>query len=161
MIFYKILIYTFLFLFTKAKTTNNNDLAVIKFKTFFPKTSNMLEENYEFETIDFVKSIILSQTYFELEIGNEKNHQEGTSQILNTFTNIKDNSFYFVSSDDIYYPKDNNSLCHYNISLSNTNKYDDNTGTVEETFKIYSDISMSNYDYFILELYNKDLNDSV
>jgi hypothetical protein len=32
---------------------------------------------------------------------------------------------------------------------------------VEETFKIYSDISMSNYDYFILELYNKDLNDSV
>ena len=161
MIFYKILIYTFLFLFTKAKTTNNNDLAVIKFKTFFPKTSNMLEENYEFETIDFVKSIILSQTYFELEIGNEKNHQEGTSQILNTFTNTKDNSFSFVSSDDIYYPKDNNSLCHYNISLSNTNKYDDNTGTVEETFKIYSDISMSNYDYFALKLYNKNLNDSV
>ena len=59
MIFYKILIYTSLFLFIKAKASNNNDLAVIKFKTFYPKIFNMLEENNEFRTIDFVKPIFL------------------------------------------------------------------------------------------------------
>ena len=43
---------------------------------------------------------------------------------MNNFTNIKANSFYFVSLDDIYYPKDNNSFYHYYISLLYTNKYD-------------------------------------
>ena len=160
MSFLGVVIILLLFFEISNKEIQNN-LAVVKFKTFYPKTSNMLKDNYEFDNKDYIKSIVFSQIYFELETGDEKNHQAGTSQVLNAFSGEKTKSFSFISADDIFNLEENNTLCLYNISLSNTNKFDSNSDTVEEIFKFYSDISMNNYNYIPLNCYRFDLNDSL
>ena len=95
----------------------------MKFKTFYPNTINMLKDDHIFSEEDYIKSIVLSHIYLELEIYNNKS---GTTQLLNTFTNLISKSFSFIPPDNIYNPKENNTLCKYNISLSNSYKMDSN-----------------------------------
>lgn len=149
----------FFFLFTMILENVFNNIAVIKFKTFYPKTLNMMKENYKLEPIDYVKSIILSKIYFELVAGNEKSEQIDRSQILNIFNEPNIFSFSFVSLEKIYYVKENNTLCNYSILLSNTSKEEENTKITEEIFKIYSDISYNKYNYIPLKISNKKIND--
>ena len=152
-----IIILVFIFL-NKSLNENPKNIAIIKFKTFYPNTLNTLENDYEFGGKDYIKSIVLSQIYLELEIYNNKS---GTTQILNTFTDLITKSFSFISSDKIYSSNENNTLCNYNISLSNSYNIDSNSKTINEIFKIYSDTLLTKYNYIPLNCYHKDLNDSI
>lgn len=53
-----IIILVFIFLGKSSNGTPDN-IAIIKFKTYYPNTLNMLENNYEFGEEDYIKSFVL------------------------------------------------------------------------------------------------------
>ena len=152
----------FFFMFQGIISIENiKNIAVIKFKTYYPMISNILNDNYNFVERDYVKSIVLSKIYLELEIFDEKNNKTGTKQVLNTFFDSNANTFSFISPNNIYNSEETNFLCNYNISLSDSLEVNTDKNILEENFKIYSDFSMSKYNYIPLKCYKRDLNDSI
>ena len=141
----------FLILFFLIQFINN--LATIKFKTFYPTTYNMKVPNPKFKTEDYIKSIVLSKIYFEVITGNETTEKSNKSQILNIFSDTKSNEFYIESYENFYfYDEDYDKLCNYSFLLSNTYKKIE-TPLNEESFKIYTDINLSKYQYMKLQFF--------
>ena len=129
-------------------------LVSIKFHTLYPKTSNMKNKSHTFDTKDYIKSIVLSEIYFELITGNETSMEKNKSQKLNIFIdsidsfNIESEQNYAIDEDDYQ------NLCNYSLKLSDTYKKVDTKYAIgEETFKIYSDIHLSQYQYVKLLFY--------
>ena len=130
-----------------------NNLATIKFKTFYPTTYNMKLPNPKFKTEDYIRSIVLSKIYFEVITGNETTEKSNKSQILNIFSDTKTNEFYIESYENFYfYDEDYDKLCNYSFLLSNTYKKIE-TPVNEESFKIYTDINLFKYQYMKLQFF--------
>ena len=118
---------------------NSTDILVLKFKTYYPTTNNMIQNDTEYTTNDFISSYLFSNLYLEFETCNEK----GRNQILNTMIKAKTNSFILRNP-----LKNNINICNFNTSLSNTfklNMLSPSYCQSEEIFKIYTDISMNEY----------------
>ena len=71
-----------------------DSLATIKFKTFYPRRSNTKQDINQFNTQEFVESIVLSKIYFELQTGNETSEKNYKTQKLNIFTNSVQQSYF-------------------------------------------------------------------
>ena len=129
-----------------------NNLAIIKVKTFYPKTSNMAGgNNNNFTSEDYVKSIVLSQMYFELMTGNETS----VNQILNIFTKTRIYNFAFEPVSNFHFLDEKDKICNYSIYLSNTCKEESSPGVREEIYKMYTDVALSKYVYMPLKCYNE------
>ena len=142
---------SFLILFFLIKFIKS--LATIKFKTFYPTTYNMKATNPQFKTEDYIRSIVLSKIYFEVIIGNETTEKSNKSQILNIFADTKSNEFYIESYENFYfYDEEDDKLCNYSMLFSDTYKKIE-TPVNEESFKVYTDIHLANYEYMKLLFY--------
>ena len=167
--------YAYIFISTILVGYNSN-IAVLKFKTFYPFITNQkenLKNKIDFNNIDFLNSIHLSKIYLELEIGNEMDYTKNTNQTLNTIIDM--NQRYLVSTD-LYFKNpisfNNYFLCNYNISLSSSFKEKKIPLLLtsqkplacqgEETFKIYSNNFLNKYNFirmgFIIDLCHKETN---
>ena len=123
-------------------------LATIKFKTFYPRRANTKQDINQFNTQDFVESIVLSKIYFELQTGNETSEKNYKTQKLNIFTNSVQQS-YFKSYEFFDIPEEDKSFCNYSRLLSDTYKnINPERNIAEESFKIYTDINL----YSILKI---------
>ena len=146
-----------------------SNLAILKFKTYYPYLiENNLNDN-SFNHIDYVNSIHLSQIYLEIEIGNESNYINNNSQTLNVIIDMYQD--YFILTDSYFKNPafHNNILCNYNISLSPTFKEKETPKIIlsqkpcscqgEDSFIIYTNISLNEYKYirlgFIIDYCNK------
>lgn len=119
------------------------DILVLKFKTYYPTTYNMSLNNTEYNSNDFISSFLFSQLYLELNTENQQNLDKVSNQTLNTIISAKTDSFILRNLN-----RNNITICNFNASLSNTfrlNMLSPSFCQSEEIFKIYTDISMSEY----------------
>ena len=156
---YNILI--FILLLIKIITNGNiTDILVLKFKTYYPLTTNMLQNDTEYNSKDFINSFLFSQLYLEFETGNETDIKKGTNQTMKTIISSKTDSFILKN-----FNKNNITFCDYNASISSTfklNMLNPSFCQSEEIFKLYTDISFENYKYANFSLDNYFcLNDSI
>lgn len=160
----------FLFPLILGLYLNHSNIAILKFKTYYPYlTENSLNIN-NFNHIDYINSIHLSQIYLQIETGNESNYTNNKSQILNVIIDM--NQDYFISTDTYFKNPTfhNNILCNYNISLSSTFEDKEMPKLIlsqkpfscqgEDSFKIYTNISLNEYNYirmgFIIDFCHKN-----
>ena len=132
-----------IFLLILITKENSTDILVLKFKTYYPTTYNMSINNTKFNSKDFITSFLFSQLYLEINIGNEKNYDKDSNLTLNTIIRAKTDSFILRNLD-----KNNITICNFNSSLSNTFKLNMKRPSFcqsEEIFKIYTDISLTEY----------------
>ena len=132
-----------IFLLIIIAKENSANILVLKFKTYYPTTYNMTLNNTNYNSKDFITSFLFSQLNLELNTGNEKNNKKGSNQTLNTIIRAKTDSFILRNLE-----KNNISICNFNASLSNTfklNMLSPSFCQSEEIFKIYTDISMTEY----------------
>ena len=134
----------------KENITNFSNIAILKFKLYYPTTS--IQKN-DFIPKDF-KSFIFAKLYLEMEIKNEIN---GKNQILNTIINTQTNSLKLNQIKNEYL------FCNYNFKTS-TEIINNNSLScqVKEKIKIYSNINLTTYNYisFLFDNY-KCLNTSL
>ena len=131
------------------------NLATIQFKTFYPRRSNTKQDINQFNTQDFVESIVLSKIYFELISGNETIEKNYKTQKLNIFTNTVYQS-YFKSYEFFDIPEENKLFCNYSRLLSDTYKnINPEKNIAEESFKIFTDINLSENKYITLKFYEE------
>ena len=151
----------FLIIKLSFSSLNNSNFIAIKFKTYYP----YLENNLPFLNAEnYYKKIHSSKIYLELYTGNETSFKEGKNQTLNTIIDLEEITFV---TTNIYFKKDteinNNLLCLYNTSKSNTfknsegyRKYDGIDTLVsfaKEDFKIFTDLSLSKYNITNLNVF--------
>lgn len=141
---------------------NNTDIIAIKFGTYYPYIEN--DKTY-FNAEEYYTKIHSSKIYLELYTGNETSFETGKNQTLNTI--LKLDEIPFVTTN-IYFKQyteiNNNLLCHYNTSKSDTftqsdgyykfREFDTLVSFSKETFKIFTDLSLSKYNITQLNLYN-------
>ena len=134
----------------KENITNFSNIAILKFKLYYPTTS--IQKN-DFIPKDF-KYFIFAKLYFEMEIKKEIN---GKNQILNTIINTQTNSLKLNQIKNEYL------FCNYNFKTS-TEIINNNSLScqVKEKIKIYSNINLTTYNYisFLFDNY-KCLNTSL
>ena len=134
----------FILLLIKIITNGNiTDILVLKFKTYYPLTFSMAQNGTEYNSKDFINSFLFSQLYLEFETGNETDIKQGTNQTMKTIISSKTDSFILKN-----FNKNNITFCDYNASISSTfklNMLSPSFCQSEEIFKIYTDISMSEY----------------
>ena len=134
-----------------------DSLAALKFKTFHPKLSVDKKDTNEFNTQDFAQSILVSKIYFELIIGNETTENQKKNQILNIFP-VSDYKFYIKSFKSFDISEEDKYLCNYSQILSETYKIiNPNKNLGEESFKIYKDIKLVNYQYINLLFFDWEI----
>ena len=117
--------------------TDITNSLVLRFKTYYPKTKNMTINNTEYNSNDYIESLLFSYIYLELE--NEKD----PNQILKTIIKTEITSFNLRD-----FNVNNYIFCNYNLSLSTTSKntlIDDFLCLTEDIFKIYIDLSFTKY----------------
>jgi hypothetical protein len=155
-IFYNILI---------IKTLENNNIAVMKFKTYYPLSYNILYNKPEYNREDFIENIHFSKIYLEMEVGDENNFKNNTNQTLKTIIDLNDIIF---STTSRYFRKwvtaNNDLLCHFNTSKSTTFETSqyyflfDNIESLsaysKEKFKIKTDISLTKYNITQIQFVN-------
>jgi len=146
---------------------NTTSIASIKFKTFYPVSYNLVYNRSKFEVDDYMNSYHFSKIYLELETGDIN---KNTNQTLNVLIDLKEIIF-----STIYYYFENNYnsenvklLCHFNCSKSTTlemSKYyfsyeNIKSLSAESTdyFKIYNDLSLTNYNMTKLKFVNTEDN---
>ena len=156
MSFFTVIIHIILLIeISKEKNTN---LTVLKFKTYNSSFFKIFQNNTEFNSKDF-KSFIFSNLYFVLEVGDELSQKNGINQTLNTLIDTQ------TSTLSLKQIKNDNALCIYNSSLSDTYKLLDIQSfscQAEEKVKIYSNINLTEYDCISLVFDNYNcLNDSL
>ena len=113
--------------------TDITNSLVLRFKTYYPKTKNMTINNTEYNSNDYIESLLFSYIYLELE--NEKD----PNQILKTIIKTEITSFNLRD-----FNINNYIFCNYNLSLSTTSKntlIGDSLCLSEDIFKIYIDLS--------------------
>ena len=139
---------------------NNTDIVAIKFRTYYPYVepgANKCEI--------YLKKIHYSKVYLELQTGNETSYKKGLNQTLNTIINLREivlittNSYFELNTN-----KSNEILCTYNTSISDT--FYESEGYYKlreinfpisyskESFKIYTDIFLENYNITEFNLLN-------
>ena len=132
---------------------NSSDILILKFKEYYHSTYNMLQNNTEYNCIDFINSYLFSPIYLILET-------ENINQTLNTVINGKTDSFILRHKN-----RNNFTICNFNASLSKTfnlNWLSESFCKSDEIFKIYTDIYFTNYKYVNFSLDNYYcLNDSI
>ena len=130
---------------------NNSNIVTLKFRTYYPYVENNLNKSEI-----YYKKIHSSKLYLELQTGNDTSYKKGKNQILNTIINLKE---VVLIATDLYFDqnteKNNNLLCTYNTSVSDTfsesEGYFDFKGIKslssysKEYFKIYRDIFLEKY----------------
>lgn len=138
-------------------TKNTSNFASIKFKTYHPLSFNILFNYSKFNEEDYMENYHLSKIYLELESGDENAFNSNKNQILNVIIDLKDILFSTLNGYfDKYKSANNNLLCHFNTSKSTTieiYKYFFSFTNIKaplaayskEYFKIYSDLSLTNY----------------
>ena len=143
----------------------NNSIISFKFKTFYPITNNSLFNSSSFTTNDFVDSIHHSKIYLEVGVGDENNYNANTNQSINIIVDLKEIIF---STTNLYFEKytseNNYLLCHYNTSKSSTFSQSEGffpiygikteSSYAKESFKVYTDISLSKYKIQTLNFVN-------
>ena len=139
---------------------NNTDIVAIKFRTYYPYVepgANKCEI--------YLKKIHYSKVYLELQTGNETSYKKGLNQTLNTIINLRE---IVLITTDSYFElntnKSNEILCTYNTSISDT--FYESEGYYKlreinfpisyskESFKIYTDIFLENYNITEFNLLN-------
>ena len=139
---------------------NNTDIVAIKFRTYYPYVepgANKCEI--------YLKKIHYSKVYLELQTGNETSYKKGLNQALNTIINLRE---IVLITTDSYFElntnKSNQILCTYNTSISDT--FYESEGYYKlreinfpisyskESFKIYTDIFLENYNITEFNLLN-------
>ena len=128
--------------------TDNPNIAVIPFKTFYAPINQ--EGKRPFGPKDYYNTVQLSFSYLEIETG-KNNHQK-----LPLFFTLDDYSFLI---DDKYFngQKNLDLVCNYSSALSDSYEIDKNKSIYvadkansafgKEYFKIYSDISLTQYNF--------------
>ena len=152
---YIYIILNFLLISSKENIT---DILVLKLKTYYPQTDNMRKNNSDYNFNDFIDSYLFSEIYLELENNNDNKLE--SNQVLKTIIKSETNSFILRNLNINHF-----SFCTFNTSLSLTFKNNILSPSYcqsEEVFKIYIDLSFSN---FKLENFTLDnyfcLNDSI
>ena len=143
---------------------NNADIASIKFKTFYPLSYNMAFNHSKYEVGDYMDSYHFSKIYLELETGDIN---ENTNQTLNVLIDLKDiifSTIYFYFEQ--YNSQNINLLCHFNCSKSTTlqmSQYYFSYNNIKslscestDYFKIYNDLSLTNYSMTNLKFVNTE-----
>ena len=139
---------------------NNTDVVAIKFRTYYP----YVEQGANKCEI-YLKKIHYSKVYLELQTGNETSYKKGLNQTLNTIINLRE---IVLITTDSYFElntnKSNQILCTYNTSISDT--FYESEGYYKlreinfpisyskESFKIYTDIFLENYNITEFNLLN-------
>ena len=139
---------------------NNTDIVAIKFRTYYP----YVEQGANKCEI-YLKKIHYSKVYLELQTGNETSYKKGLNQTLNTIINLRE---IVLITTDSYFElntnKSNEILCTYNTSISDT--FYESEGYYKlreinfpisyskESFKIYTDIFLENYNITEFNLLN-------
>ena len=139
---------------------NNTDIVAIKFRTYYPHV-----EPGENKCEIYLKKIHYSKVYLELQTGNETSYKKGLNQTLNTIINLRE---IVLITTDSYFElntnKSNEILCTYNTSISDT--FYESEGYYKlreinfpisyskESFKIYTDIFLENYNITEFNLLN-------
>ena len=139
---------------------NNTDIVAIKFRTYYP----YVEQGANKCEI-YLKKIHYSKAYLELQTGNETSYKKGLNQTLNTIINLRE---IVLITTDSYFElntnKSNEILCTYNTSISDT--FYESEGYYKlreinfpisyskESFKIYTDIFLENYNITEFNLLN-------
>ena len=139
---------------------NNTDIVAIKFRTYYPHV-----EPGENKCEIYLKKIHYSKAYLELQTGNETSYKKGLNQTLNTIINLRE---IVLITTDSYFElntnKSNEILCTYNTSISDT--FYESEGYYKlreinfpisyskESFKIYTDIFLENYNITEFNLLN-------
>ena len=118
---------------------NSTDILVLKFKTYYPPTNNIYNNETEYNSNDFINSFLFSNLYLEFESYT----QIGINQTLNTIIKAKTDSFILRNI-----PKNNINICNFKTTLSKTFKLNIISSSYcrsEEIFQIYTDISMTKH----------------
>ena len=126
--------------------TNNPNIAVIPFKTFYSPINQ--EGKRPFRPQDYFNTIHYSYSYLEIETGKNKNQKLPLFFKLDDFT-------LFLYDNYLNGEKSVNLICNYSSALSDSYEFDKNKNTYiadndnsvfgREYFKIYSDISLTQY----------------
>ena len=151
--------------FVKLEFNNNSNIISLRFKTYYPYSNYSRYDIPVFYIDDFYESIYSSKLYLQLEEGDENNFKEKKNQTLNVIVDSRE--IIFLTTDIYFekYIKENNyQLCHFNTSKSSTfyehsNYYKlDNIKSLssyaKDSFKIYTDISLSKYSIEIINFVN-------
>ena len=164
LLFSKLLIHNFIFLIIHLiiiKSEDNiSDILVLSFKEYYHQTYNMLQNNTEYNSKDFINSFLFSKIYLEFEIGDNTSFDKGINQTLNTIVEAKTDSFILRHKS-----RNNYTICNFNSSLSKTfysNMLSTSFCKSEDKLKIYTDTSFTNYKYVNFSFDNYFcLNDSI
>ena len=143
----------------------SNNIAIIKFKTYYPLSYDILYRKDVFNTEDYMENFHFSKIYLEMEAGDENNFKNNTNQTLNAIIDLHDILF---STTNRYFNKyatsNNDLLCHFDTSKSTTFESStyyfafDNIKSLssfsKEYFKIFTDISLTKYNVTQIQLLN-------
>jgi len=143
---------------------NSSSIASIKFKTFYPLSYNLAFNHSKFEVTDYMDSYHFSKIYLELETGDINKNSNQTLNVLIDLKDIMFSTIYFYFEQ--YNSQNTNLLCHFNCSKSTTLEmskyyflYYNIKGLFAEStdyFKIYNDLSLTNYNVTNLKFVNTE-----
>lgn len=139
-----------------SPSKNNTNIAVMRFKTYYPLSYNIYYNYSKFDKEDYMQNYHFSKLYLEIEVGNENNFKTNTNQTLNVLVDLKDTIFSTVNRYfNNYIFANNDLLCHFNTSKSTTleqSKYyfsydgiKSLSSSSKEYFKINTDLLLNNY----------------
>lgn len=163
-LYFKIYIFIFCFFINKSNDiiTNNHvlspNLAILNLKYFH----NPISDKNNFTSLDYLDNIHSSLLFLEIETGkNIINDNELEEKIKNKIKNLKQlilsiflviDDFSFYIDDNYFYNEEKNLICRYSSNLSSSYDIIKNIKPkyrhsiyASDYFKVYSDISLNNY----------------
>ena len=154
------------------------NIAVIPFKIFYLPNKNKNSSNRNFITSqEFMDIIHSSPIYLEIEIGKNIKHNitlkyetnlENDKQYLSLFILLDEYNFYI--DDNYFLDKQKKKICRYSTELSTSyeiiplknNDNNKNTIYASDYFKIFSDLSLNEYNQIKLNFkHNFDKNSNI